>query len=143
MTEGSEQENFLFFGYVVGHEAEWGYFRLSELEVVRGPGGLWIERDLYFNSGPPLRSSQAPSSAAIRQGFTPLLSFLASRFCDNLRASNSLIVLTSKHHVQVTLEGIAALLREELDPIKATLDEHSHILSQQTSALVESAADVN
>lgn len=37
-----------FFGLVVGHEAELGYFSLSELESVRGPWGLSIERDLYF-----------------------------------------------------------------------------------------------
>ena len=53
VTEGSEEDGeFRFFGYVVGHEAEWGYFLLSELEGIRGPGGLTIERDLYFKSGP-------------------------------------------------------------------------------------------
>ena len=53
VTEGSAQDgDFLFFGYVVGMEEEWGYFLLSELEGVRGPGGLTIERDLYFKSGP-------------------------------------------------------------------------------------------
>ena len=52
-TEGSQDEDrFLFFGYVIGFEEEWGYFSLSELEEVRGPGGLRIERDLYFKSGP-------------------------------------------------------------------------------------------
>ncbi|MEM1166279.1 MAG: DUF2958 domain-containing protein [Planctomycetota bacterium] len=38
----------LFFGLVDGDELELGYFRLSELESVRGPGGLTIERDLHF-----------------------------------------------------------------------------------------------
>ena len=38
----------IFFGYVLGHEAEFGYFSLSELESVRGPLGLPIERDLHF-----------------------------------------------------------------------------------------------
>lgn len=38
----------LFFGLVVGFEHELGYFRLSELESVRGPLGLSIERDLHF-----------------------------------------------------------------------------------------------
>jgi hypothetical protein len=53
VTEGSEQDgDFLFFGYVIGLEEEWGYFVLSELESVRGPGGLTIERDLYFRPGP-------------------------------------------------------------------------------------------
>lgn len=39
----------LFFGYVKGFESEWGYFNLDELESVRGPGGLRIERDIYFS----------------------------------------------------------------------------------------------
>ena len=52
-TEGSQDdEDFRFFGYVVGLEEEWGYFVLSELESVRGRGGLTIERDLYFRQGP-------------------------------------------------------------------------------------------
>ncbi len=38
----------LFFGLVDGHEKEWGYFSLKELESVTGPLGLKIERDLYF-----------------------------------------------------------------------------------------------
>jgi len=37
-----------FFGWVHGHEKEWGYFSLKELESVLGPLGLPIERDLYF-----------------------------------------------------------------------------------------------
>jgi hypothetical protein len=37
-----------FFGYVDGFEREFGYFSLSELDSARGPGGLRIERDLYF-----------------------------------------------------------------------------------------------
>ncbi len=53
VTEGRpEAGDFLFFGYVVGHEEEWGYFCLSELESARGPLGLPIERDLYFEPGP-------------------------------------------------------------------------------------------
>ena len=38
----------LFFGYVAGHEAELGYFSLSELQSLKGPMGLRIERDMYF-----------------------------------------------------------------------------------------------
>lgn len=38
----------LFFGLVCGFEKELGYFSLSELESVKGPLGLKIERDLYF-----------------------------------------------------------------------------------------------
>ena len=53
VTEGRpEADDFLFFGYVIGHEEEWGYFVLSELESARGPLGLPIERDLHFQSGP-------------------------------------------------------------------------------------------
>jgi hypothetical protein len=37
-----------FFGLVDGHEKELGYFSLSELQSVRGPMGLAIERDLYW-----------------------------------------------------------------------------------------------
>lgn len=38
----------IFFGLVIGFEVEFGYFSLSELESVRGPLGLSIERDLHF-----------------------------------------------------------------------------------------------
>lgn len=38
----------IFFGLVIGYELEFGYFSLSELESVRGPLGLPIERDLHF-----------------------------------------------------------------------------------------------
>ena len=37
-----------FFGLVDGFEKELGYFSLSELESIRGPFGLKVERDLYF-----------------------------------------------------------------------------------------------
>lgn len=40
--------NDLCFGFVVGHEAELGYFSLAELATIRGPLGLRIERDLWF-----------------------------------------------------------------------------------------------
>jgi hypothetical protein len=37
-----------FFGLVDGTFLEKGYFTLSELESVRGPWGLKVERDLHF-----------------------------------------------------------------------------------------------
>ena len=43
-----EKVDFLFFGLVIGHEIELGYFSLAELEEVRGPLGLPIERDEWF-----------------------------------------------------------------------------------------------
>ena len=53
VTEGSEEDgDFIFFGYVIGFEKEWGYFVLSELVAARGPLGLPVERDLYFTGAP-------------------------------------------------------------------------------------------
>ena len=37
-----------FFGFVEGHHNEWGYFSLEELQQGRGPWGLGIERDIYW-----------------------------------------------------------------------------------------------
>lgn len=42
----------LFYGYVIGLERELGYFSLSELESVRGPMMIGIERDRYFYPKP-------------------------------------------------------------------------------------------
>ena len=38
----------ILFGLVSGFEVELGYFSLSELESVKGPMGLPIERDLHY-----------------------------------------------------------------------------------------------
>ena len=38
----------VFFGLVDGLEKELGYFSLDELESIKGPLGLRIERDIYF-----------------------------------------------------------------------------------------------
>jgi hypothetical protein len=55
ITEGSpitddsgKEVAFHFFGLVDGHEKELGYVALSELESVRGPMGLPIERDFWW-----------------------------------------------------------------------------------------------
>jgi hypothetical protein len=42
----------VFFGLVDGPEEELGYFRLTELESVRGPLGLRIERDRHWSPRP-------------------------------------------------------------------------------------------
>jgi hypothetical protein len=47
--------DFLFFGLVSGAEVELGYFSLSELKSIRGPFGLPVERDEYFE---PTRLSE-------------------------------------------------------------------------------------
>ena len=46
-----DQED-IFFGYVKGDFNEYGTFSLSELESIKGPMGLTIERDLYFTPRP-------------------------------------------------------------------------------------------
>ena len=39
-----------FFGYVAGDYPELGYFSLSELQNLKRPMGLSIERDMYFKA---------------------------------------------------------------------------------------------
>ena len=46
-----DQED-IFFGFVKGDFDEYGTFSLSELESIKGPMGLTIERDLYFTPRP-------------------------------------------------------------------------------------------
>lgn len=70
-TEGEETDNddFLFFGYVVGFDAELGYFTLSQLESAKsqckGIQALPIERDLYFI---PCRLSKVKAQHNTEQG---------------------------------------------------------------------------
>lgn len=57
ITEGSEEEDgdWTLFCKVVSPmtpEGELGYVMLSELEQIRGPLGLAIERDLYWSPKP-------------------------------------------------------------------------------------------
>ena len=51
VTEYDPEER-LCFGLVIGHERELGYFSLEELEEVKGPLGLKIERDLHWEPKP-------------------------------------------------------------------------------------------
>jgi len=48
ITEFSKGDKDTCFGYVQGLESELGYFSLRELESLKGPLGLPIERDLSF-----------------------------------------------------------------------------------------------
>lgn len=52
VTEAEKKENgdWLFFGLVDLHEREYGYFTLSQLQEIRLPFGLKIERDMYFDT---------------------------------------------------------------------------------------------
>ena len=50
-VEGEKLENgdWEFFGMVEGQEKEFGYFLLSQLEEIKGPFGMKIERDRHFD----------------------------------------------------------------------------------------------
>lgn len=49
ITEGSiEGDDYMMFGLCSIFEAELGYVSLSELQSIRGPLGLGIERDLHW-----------------------------------------------------------------------------------------------
>ncbi len=57
-TEGSlDNDDFIFFGFVIGPEEEWGEFSLSELTAC-ARSGVPIERDVHFK---PERFSQIMS----------------------------------------------------------------------------------
>lgn len=60
-----DKETRTFFGYVVGIEKEWGYFSLDELKAVKGPVGLYIERDIHFTPKP---FSKIPSTHKEKEG---------------------------------------------------------------------------
>jgi len=49
-AEKTPEGDWLFFGYVQGLADEYGYFRLSDLQSVRGALGLPVERDRYFDA---------------------------------------------------------------------------------------------
>lgn len=49
VIEGQEEDgDFIFFGLVDLHEKEFGYFSLNELQSIKLPFGLRIERDIHF-----------------------------------------------------------------------------------------------
>ena len=50
ITEISKEDTVTCFGLVSGHSLELGYFNLDELNEVRGPLGLKIERDIHFTT---------------------------------------------------------------------------------------------
>lgn len=47
-----DPESRTFFGFVVWHEQEWGYFSLDELQSFRDRYWLTIERDIYAGYQP-------------------------------------------------------------------------------------------
>ena len=62
-----EKVDFLFFGLVIGHVPEFGYFSLKELETAKeglqGLRALPIERDLWFT---PCRLSEIKNKHGIK-----------------------------------------------------------------------------
>ena len=53
-----DQDTKTFFGLVEGHDTELGYFSLEELESVKGPLGLGIERDIHYGFNNKISSVQ-------------------------------------------------------------------------------------
>lgn len=53
ITEGERQPDgdWVFYGYCHIYDWEWGYITLSELQSVKLPYGLKIERDIYTKGG--------------------------------------------------------------------------------------------
>lgn len=52
------------FGYVTGHDSEWGYFDLRELAYFRGRMGIGIEVDEHFSPQRVVEKSEEPSKPA-------------------------------------------------------------------------------
>ena len=48
LNDDGFEEDFRFFGYVIGDFPELGYFSLNELKSLEGPFGLKIERDMLW-----------------------------------------------------------------------------------------------
>jgi hypothetical protein len=52
VLEGEAREDeFIFYGFVIGIESEFGYFLLTELESIHNLQGLLVERDPVFPIG--------------------------------------------------------------------------------------------
>ncbi len=49
IIELSKEDKSTCYGYVKGYDRELGYFSLQELESIKGPLGLAVERDLSFS----------------------------------------------------------------------------------------------
>jgi hypothetical protein len=53
ITEGSvEEDDFVMFGLCAIFEPEMGYVSLNEMQAIKGPLGLGIERDLHWRPKP-------------------------------------------------------------------------------------------
>ena len=48
LDDNGVEVDYRFFGYVIGHEKEFGYFSLNELKSIKNRFGLCIERDSHL-----------------------------------------------------------------------------------------------
>lgn len=96
----------LFFGLVHGFEKEFGYFSLSELEELRGPYGVGVERDLYGQSTRSRSSSEVLSSQArdrTQRERASFLGVLSVRRCAESSPNRSTVLtfsISSSYDVQ-------------------------------------------
>ena len=65
-----DQDTKTFFGLVDGHYKEFGDFSLEELESVKGPLGLGIERDIHYGFDNKISSVQT-NEAVIENDTVP------------------------------------------------------------------------
>ncbi|MCD8295846.1 MAG: DUF2958 domain-containing protein [Clostridia bacterium] len=56
ITEGEKQEDgtWLLYGFCHITDWEWGYVSLKELEDIKLPWGMGIERDLFMGTNPKI-----------------------------------------------------------------------------------------
>jgi hypothetical protein len=64
-SEDPDTHDIQFYGLVDGHDREFGYFWLSELQKIKCGYGLGIERDLYWNENTPLTEVMATAHSEI------------------------------------------------------------------------------
>ena len=105
VTEGqAEDHDFRFFGYVCGMEEEWGYFVLSELESVRGPLGLEIERDLYFEPGPftQVRGGSAATVVDEARGSRRVVEVIRERSTRYTKESEMIFIVVAYEVTELT-----------------------------------------
>jgi hypothetical protein len=94
-----------FFGLVDGLERELGYFSLLELESITGPGGLRIERDLYFEPTPLSRlgSPVHPREQSFAPGFGRAPTPSSSLDTHATPPSSPAITLSRPYHASATM----------------------------------------
>lgn len=91
-----------FFGLVEGFEREYGYFSLLEMESLRGPRGLPMERDLYFKPTPLVKLD---SSLRVDAHPTQKAGACESAMSARLQATDPAPRITLTHRGTISLIG--------------------------------------